>query len=62
MSSAAGCCSTKREEEDDNLALIPARGRKEGIDHFGFEVENIRETGRIALEAGASSGLSPATP
>jgi catechol 2,3-dioxygenase-like lactoylglutathione lyase family enzyme len=42
-----------------NLAIIPARGEKEGINHFGFQVEDVRETGRRAKEAGASTGIAP---
>jgi len=39
-----------------NLAILPARGRPEGIDHFGFEVESIPETAEIAEKAGAQKG------
>lgn len=39
-----------------NLAILPARGREEGIYHFGFEVENLEEGMRAALEAGATKG------
>jgi catechol 2,3-dioxygenase-like lactoylglutathione lyase family enzyme len=39
-----------------NLAILPARGRPEGIYHFGFEVENVREAMQVAIEAGASKG------
>jgi catechol 2,3-dioxygenase-like lactoylglutathione lyase family enzyme len=27
-----------------NLAILPARGRKEGLYHFGFQVDDINET------------------
>ena len=27
-----------------NMAILPARGGREGIDHFGFQVENIEST------------------
>jgi catechol 2,3-dioxygenase-like lactoylglutathione lyase family enzyme len=37
-----------------NLALIPARGRPEGIFHFGFEVENLEETANVAVAGGAT--------
>lgn len=44
-----------------NLALLPApkatEGR-EGILHFGFQVEDAAETGHTALAAGASQPLS----
>ncbi len=40
-----------------NLAILPARGsRPEGIDHFGFHVEGIDETARVAMSKGASQG------
>lgn len=42
-----------------NLAILPARGRPEGIEHLGFEVESIQETGRVAKAAGAKQGLAP---
>jgi catechol 2,3-dioxygenase-like lactoylglutathione lyase family enzyme len=39
-----------------NLAILPARGRPEGIFHFGFEVENVEQATRAAIEAGATQG------
>ena len=42
-----------------NLAIIPARGRQEGIDHFGFLVDDIEVTGRTAKDAGAQTGIAP---
>jgi catechol 2,3-dioxygenase-like lactoylglutathione lyase family enzyme len=42
-----------------NLAVLPSNGRKEGIDHFGFQVEDIRATGAAAKEAGAAQGIMP---
>ncbi len=39
-----------------NLAILPARGRPEGIYHFGFEVENVQEAMRAAVVAGATKG------
>ncbi|NIO06654.1 MAG: hypothetical protein GTO40_01210, partial [Deltaproteobacteria bacterium] len=42
-----------------NLALLPARGRREGIEHFGFEVDSIEGTGRTAKDEGAKQGLAP---
>ena len=39
-----------------NLAILPARGRPEGIFHFGFEVENIEAAMQHAIEAGATKG------
>jgi len=38
-----------------NLALITARGRPEGIFHFGFEVENLEATAGVAVAAGAKA-------
>ena len=37
-----------------NLAILPAGDREEGIDHFGFEVEDFEATARTAVAAGAS--------
>jgi hypothetical protein len=42
-----------------NLAILPARGGKEGINHFGFQVDNVQETGRVGKEAGAQTGIAP---
>lgn len=42
-----------------NLAILPARGRPEGIEHLGFEVESIEETGRLATAEGAKEGPKP---
>lgn len=39
-----------------NLAILPARGAQQGIDHFGFEVDDPEETAASALEAGAVQG------
>lgn len=39
-----------------NLAILPARGRPEGIFHFGFEVENVEHAMHTAIEAGATKG------
>ncbi|MGH7766919.1 MAG: VOC family protein [Candidatus Binatia bacterium] len=39
-----------------NLAILPARGRPEGIFHFGFEVENVEQAMSTAIEAGATKG------
>ena len=38
-----------------NLALITARGRPEGIFHFGFEVEDLEETAKVAVAGGATA-------
>ena len=40
-----------------NLAILPARGdRPEGIDHFGFQVENRDEAAATAQQMGATQG------
>lgn len=39
-----------------NLAILPARGRAEGIYHFGFAVEHVNEALETALDAGATKG------
>lgn len=41
-----------------NLAILPARGRAEGIYHFGFEVDNLQQGMQTAIEAGGSKGSS----
>ena len=42
-----------------NLAILPARGEQpEGIDHFGFHVESVGGTARVAMNKGASQGPS----
>jgi catechol 2,3-dioxygenase-like lactoylglutathione lyase family enzyme len=42
-----------------NLAILPARGRPPGIDHFGFQVDDVREVGRVAKDSGANTGIAP---
>ena len=39
-----------------NMAILPAEGGPEGIDHFGFEVEDLQKMANSALEAGAQQG------
>jgi catechol 2,3-dioxygenase-like lactoylglutathione lyase family enzyme len=40
-----------------NLAILSDHGTTpEGINHFGFEVDNIEETSNAALKAGAQRG------
>lgn len=39
-----------------NLAVLPARGRPEGINHFGFEVDDIKEAADVAVNNGAKQG------
>src|SRR5215813_14760136 len=36
-----------------NMAVLPARGGREGIDHFGFQVEDMEATLKTAAAAGA---------
>ena len=36
-----------------NLALLPARNRKEGIYHFGMEVDDLKQAVETAVAAGA---------
>lgn len=37
-----------------NLAVLPARDRPEGLYHFGFQVDDLDEAAKVALEAGAT--------
>jgi catechol 2,3-dioxygenase-like lactoylglutathione lyase family enzyme len=39
-----------------NLALLPARNRREGIFHFGIQVEDVKGAAATALAAGATGG------
>lgn len=39
-----------------NMAILPAEDGQEGIDHFGFEVEDLQKMADSALEAGAQQG------
>ncbi len=39
-----------------NLALLPARNRREGIYHFGIQVEDVKGAVNSALAAGATGG------
>jgi catechol 2,3-dioxygenase-like lactoylglutathione lyase family enzyme len=38
-----------------NMAVLPARGGREGIDHFGFQVDDMEQTLKAAETAGAKS-------
>ena len=38
-----------------NMAILPARGGREGIDHFGFQVEDMEATLKTAASVGAKS-------
>src|SRR5262249_57336626 len=39
-----------------NLALLPARSRREGIYHFGMQVDDVKDAAKTALAAGATGG------
>src|SRR5262249_60911482 len=39
-----------------NLALLPARNRREGIYHFGMQVDDVKDAAKTALAAGATGG------
>jgi catechol 2,3-dioxygenase-like lactoylglutathione lyase family enzyme len=39
-----------------NLAFIPAHGKTEGLNHFGFEVDNVEAAAAAALANGALAG------
>jgi catechol 2,3-dioxygenase-like lactoylglutathione lyase family enzyme len=41
-----------------NLAIIPATRNPEGINHFGFQVDDVQAAAAAALAAGASAGPS----
>jgi catechol 2,3-dioxygenase-like lactoylglutathione lyase family enzyme len=41
-----------------NLALLPARNRREGIFHFGIQVEDVKGAVDKALAAGATGGTA----
>jgi len=41
-----------------NLAILPARNRREGIYHFGMEVEDVKSAAKTALGAGATGGTA----
>src|SRR5205085_12616944 len=42
-----------------NLAILPARGGRQGINHLGFQVDDVEATGRTAKDAGAQTGIAP---
>src|SRR6266480_4682936 len=39
-----------------NLAVLPARNRREGIYHFGMEVEDVKGATQTALAAAGAGG------
>ena len=40
-----------------NLAILPGDEKREGIHHFGFEVDDIYATEAIAMKSGARRGI-----
>ena len=40
-----------------NLAILPAREGSEGIDHFGFQVEDVEETFQTSRDSGGGENL-----
>jgi hypothetical protein len=41
-----------------NLAILPARNRREGIYHFGIAVDDVKGAVETALAAGATGGTA----
>jgi catechol 2,3-dioxygenase-like lactoylglutathione lyase family enzyme len=41
-----------------NLAILPARNRREGIYHFGMQVADFNAATKTALAAGATGGTA----
>ena len=40
-----------------NLAILPCRaGQQEGLNHFGFNVDDVKQTAETAQKAGAQAG------
>jgi catechol 2,3-dioxygenase-like lactoylglutathione lyase family enzyme len=39
-----------------NLAILPARNRREGIYHFGMEVDDVQNAAQTAKSNGATGG------
>jgi catechol 2,3-dioxygenase-like lactoylglutathione lyase family enzyme len=39
-----------------NLAILPARGRPEGLFHFGFQVDSVENAAAVAQSLGATKG------
>lgn len=54
-----GLCAIYLSDGYINLAVLPARGRPEGIEHLGFQVESMEEVGRMAKRSGAKQGPAP---
>lgn len=39
-----------------NLAILPTRGRPEGLHHFGMQVDSLKDTAATAESLGAAKG------
>ncbi len=61
MSATGGTTAIFLSDGYINLAVLPvhANGGKEGIAHFGFQVDDVQATGRAAKDAGSSTGIAP---
>jgi catechol 2,3-dioxygenase-like lactoylglutathione lyase family enzyme len=55
-SAANGRLAVYLTDGETNLAIIPAMHRTEGINHFGFQVDDVAATSDAALAAGAAQG------
>jgi len=42
-----------------NLAILPARENPEGINHFGFQVDDPEVIARAGKDSGAQTGIAP---
>jgi catechol 2,3-dioxygenase-like lactoylglutathione lyase family enzyme len=42
-----------------NLAILPARENPEGINHFGFQVDDPEQIARAGKDSGAQTGIAP---
>jgi catechol 2,3-dioxygenase-like lactoylglutathione lyase family enzyme len=42
-----------------NLAILPARENPEGINHFGFQVDDPEQVARAGKDSGAQTGIAP---
>ena len=42
-----------------NLAILPARDNPEGINHFGFQVDDCEDVARRGKDSGAQTGIAP---
>jgi hypothetical protein len=44
------------------FVILPARGQREGVDHFGFEVESVEAIAAAAAAAAGPAWKPPYTP